>query len=108
YYEWRSRSGCYFCFFQQKNEWIGLLKNHPDLYKKAESYEKENPETGERYTWVQKESLRELRSPDRIKQVIRDFEQRKNQYKETRQNITLIKLFKEENPEGDSCLICHL
>ncbi len=31
YYEWRSRSGCYFCFFQRKNEWAGLLKQHPDL-----------------------------------------------------------------------------
>lgn len=25
YYRWRSRSGCYFCFFQQKIEWVGLL-----------------------------------------------------------------------------------
>ena len=24
YYEWRTRSGCYFCFFQRKTEWIGL------------------------------------------------------------------------------------
>jgi 3'-phosphoadenosine 5'-phosphosulfate sulfotransferase (PAPS reductase)/FAD synthetase len=23
YYQWRSRSGCYFCFFQQRNEWVG-------------------------------------------------------------------------------------
>ena len=26
YYEWRSRSGCTFCFFQQKIEWVHLLK----------------------------------------------------------------------------------
>ncbi|HNT34020.1 MAG TPA: phosphoadenosine phosphosulfate reductase family protein, partial [bacterium] len=25
YYRWRSRSGCYFCFFQQRREWVGLL-----------------------------------------------------------------------------------
>ena len=24
YYEWRTRSGCYFCFYQRKAEWIGL------------------------------------------------------------------------------------
>ena len=30
----RSRSGCYFCFFQQKIEWVWLLEQHPDLYKK--------------------------------------------------------------------------
>ncbi|MDA8752730.1 phosphoadenosine phosphosulfate reductase family protein, partial [Halieaceae bacterium] len=35
YYKWRSRSGCYFCFFQRQDEWLGLKKNHPELYKKA-------------------------------------------------------------------------
>ena len=29
YYSWRSRSGCYFCFFQRRDEWIGLAENHP-------------------------------------------------------------------------------
>lgn len=32
YYKWRSRSGCYFCFFQQRIEWVGLLENHPDYF----------------------------------------------------------------------------
>ena len=32
----RSRSGCYFCFFQQKIEWIWLYEQHPELFKKAE------------------------------------------------------------------------
>ena len=40
YYNWRSRSGCFFCFYQQKREWVGLLENHPDLYWKAASYDK--------------------------------------------------------------------
>ena len=31
----RSRSGCYFCFFQQKIEWVWLFEQHPDLYAKA-------------------------------------------------------------------------
>ena len=35
YYQWRSRSGCYFCFFQQKREWVGLLENHEDLFNQA-------------------------------------------------------------------------
>ena len=30
----RSRSGCFFCFYQQKIEWIWLYEQHPDLYKK--------------------------------------------------------------------------
>ena len=89
YYKWRSRSGCYFCFFQQKNEWIGLLHNHPDLYAKAQMYEKENPETGERYTWSPKESLSEMRDPERIKEIIANFQRRRLD-------------------NDDSCLICHL
>ena len=35
YYEWRTRSGCYFCFFQRKAEWVGLADKHPDLFQKA-------------------------------------------------------------------------
>ena len=27
----RSRSGCFFCFFQQKIEWVWLLEQHPEL-----------------------------------------------------------------------------
>jgi 3'-phosphoadenosine 5'-phosphosulfate sulfotransferase (PAPS reductase)/FAD synthetase len=32
YYEWRSRSGCYFCFYQQIAEWQGLKERHPTLF----------------------------------------------------------------------------
>jgi hypothetical protein len=59
YYDWRSRSGCYFCFFQQRIEWVGLLEEHPDLYHKAMLFEqdKENTETGEHYTWSDREKV---------------------------------------------------
>lgn len=51
YYRWRSRSGCYFCFYQQIGEWQGLLENHPDLFDKAKGYEKtEGPRP---FHWVQ-------------------------------------------------------
>lgn len=39
YYEWRSRSGCYFCFYQRIGEWQGLRERHPDLFEKAKKYE---------------------------------------------------------------------
>jgi hypothetical protein len=39
YYEWRSRSGCYFCFFQRKAEWAGLKERHPEQYEQAKAYE---------------------------------------------------------------------
>ena len=64
YYNWRTRSGCYFCFFQRKSEWVGLLEQHPDLFELAKEYEKFNPETGERFTWSQGESLEELSDPE--------------------------------------------
>lgn len=59
----RSRSGCYFCFFQQKIEWIWLYEQHPDLFAKAMEFEKDG------YTWNQNESLEELTRPERIRQI---------------------------------------
>ena len=41
YYSWRSRSGCTFCFYQQKIEWVRLKEVHPDAYEEAKSYEKQ-------------------------------------------------------------------
>ena len=60
YYKWRSRSGCYFCFFQRKEEWIGLKENHPDLFERAKKYEKPDETTGVRYTWSSVGTLDEL------------------------------------------------
>lgn len=59
----RSRSGCYFCFFQQKIEWIWLYEQHPDLFAKAMEFEKDG------YTWNQNESLEEMIRPERIRQI---------------------------------------
>ena len=55
YYEWRSRSGCYFCFYQQIGEWQGLKERHPELYEKSKSYE--TMKQGRKYTWVDGRSL---------------------------------------------------
>ena len=51
YYRWRSRSGCYFCFYQQIGEWQRLRQQHPTLYERAKQYEKQSGP--KRYTWVQ-------------------------------------------------------
>lgn len=56
YYEWRSRSGCYFCFYQQIAEWQGLYARHPDLFEKARQYEIES----ETFTWVDGRTLDEI------------------------------------------------
>lgn len=57
YYEWRSRSGCYFCFFQRQDEWLGLSRNHPDLFQEAVKLEEK---AGNGYTWVTGMSLRQV------------------------------------------------
>ena len=76
YYEWRSRSGCTFCFFQQKIEWVRLLERHPDAFEEAQTYEKTAVEHGSPFTWSQGESLDDLRRPERIEQIKRDHERR--------------------------------
>ena len=72
YYKWRSRSGCYFCFFQQKIEWVGLLENHLDLFKQAMDYEKTDESSGKRFTWCDGESLEELSRSERVKTIKED------------------------------------
>lgn len=59
YYQWRSRSGCYFCFYQQIGEWQGLKIHHPDLFEAAKAYEITKP-NGRKFTWSQHRSLEEL------------------------------------------------
>ena len=63
YYQWSSRSGCFFCFYQQVGEWQGLKERHPALFEKAKAYEK--VENGRAYTWSQGRSLAELEALER-------------------------------------------
>lgn len=107
YYDWRSRSGCYFCFFQQRIEWVGLLENHPDLFREAMNYEREDTETGERYTWSSRESLSELEQPERILQIKEEYDRHKK-IKPARSNLTLTQIFNDSELGADGCLICHL
>ena len=76
YYSWRTRSGCTFCFFQQKVEWVRLKEQHPDAFEEAKRYEKTAVENGSPFTWSQGESLEELEQPARIAQIMQDHEQR--------------------------------
>ncbi len=80
YYEWRSRSGCYFCFYQQIAEWQGLKERHPELFEKARAYERKS-ETRD-YTWVAGRSLEDVEHMPR-RQV-------------------------RSKSDEDGCAICHL
>lgn len=76
YYSWRTRSGCTFCFFQQKIEWVRLMEEHPEAFKEAKAYEKNAVEHGSPFTWSQGESLDELSEPERIEQIKQDHAKR--------------------------------
>ena len=111
YYEWRTRSGCYFCFFQRKIEWVGLLERHPELFEKAKAYEKFDPSTGRRFTWNQKESLEELSRPERVAEI--KAMHAKKMEKESGQgpNRTLREVLENVLDGQDRelpCTICHL
>jgi 3'-phosphoadenosine 5'-phosphosulfate sulfotransferase (PAPS reductase)/FAD synthetase len=115
YYEWRSRSGCTFCFFQQKIEWVNLKERHPEAFEEAKQYEKSALENASPFTWTQGESLEQLERPERVIQIKNDFEVRKQREKNRRPinplrpvsfNLELDELYLEDEG-GGACLICH-
>ncbi len=111
YYKWRTRSGCYFCFYQRKAEWVGLMENHPDLFELAKDYEKFNEDTGERFTWSQGESLPELSEAERIKQIKENYRKAMEQAKASQPNRPLLEIFGtvlDDEDDDEPCLICHL
>jgi 3'-phosphoadenosine 5'-phosphosulfate sulfotransferase (PAPS reductase)/FAD synthetase len=110
YYDWRTRSGCYFCFFQRRVEWVGLLEHHPDLYQLAKEYEKVNEETQERYTWNQRESLEELAGPERIREIKERHQREMEKKSKRRVNLPLVEVFDEvleDENDDNPCFFCH-
>lgn len=108
YYRWRSRSGCYFCFFQRKYEWVMLAQEHPDLFEKAVAYE-QNHSDGRHYTWTQGETLRELL--DRKDEIIANHEKAMAREKKAAPNRPLVEALAEILDEEDDtlpCLVCHV
>lgn len=97
----RSRSGCYFCFFQQKIEWVWLYEQHPDLFKKAMSYE--DPDNG--FTWNQTESLEDLIDPNRIASIKEEHFIRQNRKLEKNKSKNLLDILSEED---DGCVACFV
>ena len=113
YYEWRTRSGCYFCFFQRKAEWVGLRERHPDLYAKAKSYEKivRDSETGEivkRYSWSQGETLEEMEAPERVEQIKANHQKFLEEEKRRRRPVRLLEMFEDALDNDDDTLPCQI
>ena len=98
----RSRSGCYFCFFQQKIEWVWLYEQHPDLFQKAIEYENEK----EGFTWNgNQESLKDLIKPRRLESIKRQHINRNGKEKSSDSKFLIDIL---DDTEEDGCAACFI
>jgi len=112
YYSWRTRSGCTFCFFQQKIEWVRLKVEHPEAFEEAKAYEKTAVDHGSPFTWSQGESLEELELPERVEQIQFEHERR---LARMRSKVQLNPLRSGAEPldiddlygQAKVCLACH-
>ena len=112
YYEWRTRSGCTFCFFQQKIKWVRLMERHPDFFEEAKGYEKDAIEHGSPFTWSRGESLVDLQRLGCVAQIKENHQRRLDRVRSTLQINPL-------RPDADPididdlygkakvCLACH-
>lgn len=115
YYEWRTRSGCYFCFFQRKHEWVGLKERHPDLFDRAVEYEEKvryrhTAMKGRNYTWSQGESLPELiERKDEIEAKHQAaLERAAKRIKPNRPLLEVLSDALDSDDDEAGCSVCHL
>lgn len=112
YMNWgRTHSGCYFCFFQKKIEWVRLLETYPDDFNRAQQFEKISNEMDKTYTWIEGLPLSELRKAENIKKITEQHEIRKNHFRNKRGNKKLVEVLvgmEEEEYRFRACLICQL
>ena len=124
YYEWRTRSGCYFCFFQRKAEWVGLADRHPELFERAVAIEKKvlkDAGSGQdksyadhamkerAYTWSSGESLLDLLT--RRDEILTRHAAAEERARQKRTNLPLVQVLAsalDDDDDAEGCAICHL
>lgn len=119
YYEWRTRSGCYFCFYQRKAEWVGLAERHPDLFDRAVAIEQKvlcdagidgdadfrnQAMKGRVYTWSGGETLLELIT--RKEEILERHKEAEARAKRLRKNVPLIEVLEDALDEDDDTIPC--
>ena len=83
YYKYRSRNGCYFCFYQNPTDWINLYEKHPDLFKKASEYEKFTRKGDTRiFRWNEKYYLEDMIKPENMKKIKESYKKNKRNKKQ--------------------------
>ena len=124
YYEWRTRSGCYFCFYQRKAEWIGLADRHPELFEQAVAIEQKvlrndsidatadfrsRAMRGRQYTWSGGETLVELRA--RRDEILEHHDKAIRRAEKKRKNLPLLEVLGvalDEEDDAMPCTVCAL
>lgn len=119
YYEWRTRSGCYFCFYQRKAEWVGLAERHPDLFRRAVQIEKkvlsdagvdgdksydDYAMEGREYTWSGGETLEELLA--RRDEILERHREAMERARSKQRNLPLVDALDAALAEDDDTLPC--
>lgn len=106
----RTRSGCYFCFYQQKIEWVRLKQHYPEEFEKAKAYEKPNRINGQIFYWTD-EPLAEIEKPERMTEIEDNWRKAQERKRARRANLPLSSVLgglePEESPR-ESCMACHL
>lgn len=124
YYEWRTRSGCYFCFYQRKAEWVGLADRHPELFERAAAIERkvvldagsdgdasygQYAMKGRQYTWSGGESLPDLLA--RRDEILQRHEEAMQRVEARRTNLPVWEVMADafdEDDDGEQCVVCAL
>ncbi|XWW48022.1 phosphoadenosine phosphosulfate reductase family protein [Fibrella sp. USSR17] len=96
----RSRSGCFFCFYQQKIEWIWLYEQHPDRFAEAMKYEKDG------YAWNDEETLEQMIQPDRIAAIKEEYIKRTQRNAQKTKSRFLVDILADAESEG--CAACFI
>jgi phosphoadenosine phosphosulfate reductase family protein len=120
YYQWRTRSGCYFCFYQRKAEWVGLADRHPDLWERSVAIEQKVMKDGDasfgeygmrgrQYTWSGGESLPALIARrDEILQRHQQAVDRTATRKKARAAWEVFAEAFDEDDDTQQCTVCAL
>lgn len=112
YLSWgRTHSGCFFCFYQSKYEWVRLLEMYPKEFAEAEKYEREDETSGTLFTWMDDMPISALRDPKLQEEIKQKHARRQEWLKSRKGNKRLVETLggmEVEDTSSQGCLICHL
>ncbi len=122
FYEWRTRLGCYFCFYHRESEWVGLAEKHRELFEKAFAIEgkvkldagasgdasyDEFAMKGRQYTWSGGESLTDLIG--RKDEIMERHALAIQREKDSRKNLTIVEVMSrafDDEDDSQQCSVC--